>query len=212
MTGAEMLTWFDILQDKFNTPYFTDLEKYNFLNDSQINYINDYLNINSDSEPPVFEENALKNTIIAPLLVEDVSVASASTGIILFTAIETALDTKYSLSGSKLLHILGVVENASGDAVAFVRHGEMRKQEDNEFVAAGSGNRKYRLSRGQITMIPTGVLTYLVTAIKMPVDISASVASEMPLITHRKIVAKALVKTGFVTEHQALTLMDEQTE
>ena len=87
MTAAEMLTWFDILQDKFNTPYFTDAEKYNFLNDAQSNFVNDYLNLNDDSEPPVFEANALKNTVIAPLLFEDVSVASDTFGVVLFSAL-----------------------------------------------------------------------------------------------------------------------------
>ncbi len=211
MTAAEMLTWFDILQDKFNTPYFTDAEKYNFLNDAQLNFVNDYLNLNDDSVAPVFEANALKNTVIQPLLVEDVSVASAASGIILFTAIETAIDSKYTLTGSKLVHVLSVVENAAGDDVMFLRQGDLARQEQNEFTIAGASNRKYRVSRGQITMLPIGVLTYLISGIKFPIDIAAGINSELPLITHRKIVALALVKTGFVTEHQALTLMGEQT-
>ena len=104
-----------------------------------------------------------------------------------------------------------MIETLSIDPVSFTRHGELRKQEANEFSSASIGNRKYVISRGQFHVEPPSILTYKVTGIKFPIDIAAGVDSEMPLITHRKIVALALVKTGFVTEHQALTLMGEQT-
>jgi len=185
MTAAEMLTWFDILQDKFNTPYFTDLEKYDFLNDAQLNFVNDYLNLNDDDVAPVFEANALKDTIISPLLFSDVTTTASVGGVVLTSAVETAIDTQYSLSGSKIIYIISI--SVSGVPVSFVRHGDLIRQEQNNFTkAVNTIAQKYRISRDQFDFTPQSASNYEFTGIKMPIDIAAGIDSELPLSTHRK--------------------------
>ena len=44
MNIAEMHSWFDILQDKGNSPYFTTDEKTQFLNRAQTKFVNETLN------------------------------------------------------------------------------------------------------------------------------------------------------------------------
>ena len=54
MNIAEMHSWFDILQDKGDSPYFTTDEKTQFLNRAQTKFVNETLNkffYNSAAQP-----------------------------------------------------------------------------------------------------------------------------------------------------------------
>ena len=43
MIAAEMRTWFDVLQEKTGSPWFSDAEKDLFLTDVIYEYINDFI-------------------------------------------------------------------------------------------------------------------------------------------------------------------------
>ena len=73
-----MITWFDILQDKFDTPYFTDTEKYNFLNDAQLNYINRFLDLDKDGRVRL-EESKVVNAALQPIIVSGTLATTTAT-------------------------------------------------------------------------------------------------------------------------------------
>jgi len=64
MNIAEMHSWFDILQDKGNSPYFTTDEKTQFLNRAQMKFVNETLNKFFYSSAAQPEKNATAHNTI----------------------------------------------------------------------------------------------------------------------------------------------------
>lgn len=94
MTTAEAITYFDILLDKYGSPYFTDAEKLNFLNHAQFEYLN---RLFPDSQGGVvnFEFDSNVTTNIRPLIFTITTTMNGS-GLVTDGALNTALQTETS--------------------------------------------------------------------------------------------------------------------
>ena len=197
MIATEMREWFDILQDKYNTPYFTDDEKDEFLTDAQWDFINEYIGDNEN--PPQLGKNKSALAAIATL-VETVAITTAIDG----KATNTLINAQLSI-GDIILPL--ALTPATGEAAHFLNHNDIAKAEINTYKAGTATAPNYTLENGLAQLYPAQVYTALeVTALTEPAAIT-----DLPLHIHRKQVAKAMTKTGLVTESEALTMMERVT-
>jgi hypothetical protein len=197
MIATEMREWFDVLQDKYNTPYFTDNEKDEFLTDAQWDFINEYIGDNENA--PQLGKN--KSAVAAiSTLITTVPITTAADGQATDTLINTALSTKEIILPLAL-------KPATGEAAHFLNHNDIGKAEANTFKAGIATAPNYTIENGLAQLYPKMVYTALeVTALTKPLTIT-----DLPEHIHRKQVAKAMTKTGLVTEDEALTMMERVT-
>ena len=207
MTRSEMVTWFNILQDKFDTPYFTDSEKYNFLNDAQLNYINRLLSLDENKRIRL-EESIIANAALQTIIISG-SFSTTSSSVIT----RATLKTQLSISEDIITPL--AFATSLGVPIKFVRFNDLYNLLNSSGLKTPTtAIPVYTLDSGGYSFYPTGAEYTSVKAmvLKMPVDITSSVDCELPEFTHRKIVAMAMVKTGFVTESQSTALMSEATD
>ena len=197
MIATEMREWFDILQDKYNTPYFTDDEKDEFLTDAQYDFINEYIGDYENPSKLGQNKSALANI---STLIETVPITTASDG----KATDTLINAALSL-GDIILPL--ALKPATGEAAHFLNHNDIGKAEANTYKVGIATAPNYTLENGLAQLYPAQVYTALeVTALTNPVLIT-----DLPVHIHRKQVAKAMTKTGLVTESEALTMMERVT-
>lgn len=88
MSIAEMRTWFDILQDKANDPYFTDAEKDEFLEDAQWDIINEII---GDYQSPTQLERSKTVETTLSTLVKSISITTDGSGLLTTAAVDAAV-------------------------------------------------------------------------------------------------------------------------
>lgn len=214
MNIATMSSWFDILQDKYGSAYYTDSEKSLFLNRAQIEFVNEFL-------PKGPKENQInielsQDTIsqISPLIYELPSMAMNSSGIITKAAIATALDNLSS--GALVWRPLSIGWEYSGTKkpVTYMRHNDRWKFEDNFFKKPSLKSPKVRETSTTYVFGPISTTPRIYfTILKYPqeVDITTDVDSDLPDFTHNKIVAMALEFAGVGSRDILLSqLLQEQ--
>lgn len=220
--------WFDILQDKYNAPYFTDTEKDEFLNRAQINFVNDviytqmYPTLQQGERGPqvlsAIESTLSGSEVIKPLILEDLAVNTQTPDwdVILNNNINTAVGAAAN-AGDEFMHILSLETNGSvftaGRIVRFVRHNDYIRFKQNIFKAPSNTNPIWRLVRDGIKVEGATTLSsqedFLISVIKTPTDVAISGTDcELPDFTHDKIVAIALEFAGIATRDEALSLIN----
>lgn len=221
--------WFDILQDKYNAPYFIDVEKDEFINRAQLTFVNEviykelYPSLQAGERGPqvlsAIESTLSGSEILQPLIVADLAVTAAiTTGKLLTSAIETAINGQTSDS-TGLMHVLSVsTANPTGGGytadrlVRFVRHNDIYRFRDNVFKQATVRNPVYMsvydgfIFRPIPTSTPANIL---MTVIKYPIAVSLSggQSCELPDFTHDKIMAIALEFAGLASRDEALAML-----
>lgn len=213
MTTQEMHDWFDLIQDKYSSPYFTDGEKDSFLTRAQYQYINELF---PDNEGGAFniESDMLTLQNVSTLVYETTaSLNMSSAGIINKANINTTLN---SISGGTepYIRILNVSLNngTSVVPVRFRRHNDFYKLEKNSFKSASADVPTYRIISTGIKLAPINI-TYDVyfTLLKEPKKIQLGVTEpELPSNTHDKLVAIALELAGVSSRDEALMVMGKQ--
>lgn len=205
-----MHNWFDLIQDKYNTPYFEDTEKDEFINRAQITLVNELIG-----------ENALpESEIIKPLILEDLTVATDGTdnSLILNADINTAIVVEAN-AGDEFLHILSLETAGSvfttDRFVRFVRHNDYLKFKQNIFKTASDDNPLWRVVKDGIRVSGATTLSspenFKLSVIKTPTDVNISgTDSEFPSFAHDKIVAIALELAGVATRDEVLALINKQ--
>jgi hypothetical protein len=231
MTISEMHGWFDILQDKYNAPYFTDTEKDEFINRAQITFVNEvvysqmYPTLQGGERGPqvlsAIESTLSGSEILKPLILEDLAVATATPNWDLITnsAINTAVATAAN-AGDEFMHIIAL-ETAgstftSGRIVRFVRHNDYLRFKHNVFKKGTDSNPLWRLVRDGIKVSGESTLSsqedFLISVIKTPTDVDiAGTDCELPDFAHDKVIAIALEFAGIATRDEALALINRGT-
>ena len=182
MTIQEMYDWFDVLQDKYNTPYFLDEEKASFLEDAMWNIINESVaNLEKDK---VYTERI--STLLKP------NTITTNSGGLLFIPNNVAVVSLALASGSPL-HPM--------------RHNDIGKAEDNTYKKGTASYPNYTTTNGGYQTYPS-LNSVDIDAVYV---LAPSTIVDLPVHMHFKQVAMAMVKTGFVTEDQALTMMASVT-
>jgi hypothetical protein len=196
MTEAEMRDWFDILQDKNNAPYFTNPEKDEFIMDANWDYINEYI---GDYENPsvMGRDKAAVNALRT--LIMDTTALTPIAGLI------TELAVNNDLSETIIIPLAIVVTGAK--AAKFLNHSDIHKAENNIYKKGQALQPNYTIASEGYQMYPVSIVAdTVVTALVEPTTIDA-----LPASIHHKIIAKAMTKTGLVTENQAITMMEQPT-
>lgn len=198
MLITEMRTWFDILQDKTGDPYFTDDEKDEFLEDAQWDIINEIIGDYQNS--PIIGANKTIAATLAPL-VDTVSITTAADG----KATHALINAQSTLADNPILIL--AINPASGGPANFNNYNDIFKAEENTYKQGTSTNPNYTLELNYAQLYPAEAYTGLkITSLHAP-----ALINDLPVNLHRKQVAKAMTKTGLVTEDQALTLMEQTT-
>jgi hypothetical protein len=199
MIAAEMRTFFDLLQDVSGNPWFSDAEKDLLLEDVIWDYINDFLgDVNT---PPSLEQNKSATAAISTLINPTTAVNVPSTGILTDTLINAALSV-----GDIIIPV--AIELTNGEPVHFVRHNDIGKFEDNTYKAGISLEPNYTIYNASYQFYPKEAYTgVIVTALTKP-----TATTDLPEHKHWQQVAKAMAKTGYVTESQALVMMGKEAK
>lgn len=210
MTIIEMANYFDIMQDKFKSPYFTDTEKTLFLQRAHVDLVNNLLS--SDEKLPNVELSQDTISKIATLIIPLAYINMPSTGVVLKSSIQTALNT--ASSGAVLwrpLNIGWVLGNES-HPVKYTRHNDWWEFKQNYFKNPSTDNPKvYETATGyQFGPIHTNAKLYF-NVLKYPKKVvidsvtpANNVDSDLPDFTHDEIVALALEYAGIGSRDENL--------
>jgi hypothetical protein len=96
---------------------------------------------------------------------------------------------------------------ALGKEAKFLNHSDIHKAENNVYKQGQSLQPNYTIGSAGYKLYPVEKYTACdVVCLTQPLTITA-----LPASIHHKIVAKAMTKTGLVTENQAITLMEQPT-
>lgn len=207
MNIATMVSYFDILQDKYGSTYYTNAEKELFLQRAHIEFVKELLPVNEISKENI---ELSQDTIsqIAPLIYELPFMNMDSSGIISKSSIQTALTN--AVTGGILWRPLSIGLYLSGKnmPVKYVRHNDRWEFANNYFKKPSNTNPKVRETGTNYVFEPilTGAKVYF-TVLKYPalVSISTPTNSDLPDHTHDRIVAIALELSGVASRDVALT-------
>lgn len=215
MNIIEMHDWFDQIQDKVDSVYYTSVEKDRFINRAIQRFINDIINqfildpagqfIISSS----LEETLNVSQVLKPLRLIDMEVTSDADGLISNEDINTAIEIR-SGETETYLHVLALA-TTENKSVGFVRENDFYKFEDNEFKKSSSASPVWRLGSEGIYIYPKESRTFKISVIKAPkqVDYDALDSTDLPETTHDYILASALESAGLASRDQALLMMKE---
>lgn len=200
MTTQEMHMFFDIIQDKYASPYFEDDEKDLILTRAQIAVVEDFLPSNyrgmlTTEESSVIFENLDDITY-------ELNITIPSGGEVLKSTIQTALNTA-SGNTEPYLVILNVSRN--NKPCKWVRHNDWYKFQNNTFKSATDEEPQYKILNDKLEFLPSTSQTGTITVLKRPIDIKLGLTeSELPDSMHNKIVALGIEIAGIASRDEAL--------
>lgn len=206
MTISEMKDWFNILQDKYGSPYYTDSEISLFLQRAHIEFVKSLLPT-TPSDGPNIELSQDTVSQIAPLIY-DLGVLNMNTsGEVTKASIQSSLNSE--ISGGILWRPLAIGWTLTGDErpVKYMRSNDKWEFAINYFKKPSVTNPKVRETAEAYIFSPiTTQAKIYFTVLKYPVkvNIGTSVSSDLPDFTHDKIVAIALELTGVASRDVAL--------
>lgn len=188
MTAAEMLLYFDLLLDKVGNPYFTDSEKYSFLNNAQLEYIKSVLPSNEGGIVNLEVDQIVQNNI--GTLIYETGNLNTSSGELTKTDVNTALNTAANDS-EPYIYVLAVSWTKSGNTypVKFTRHNDWYTNEQNSLKKGSASRPKYKVLASKFVFSPVDdTASIKFTLLKNPKEIGVSQDCELPEHTHKKIV------------------------
>jgi len=211
MIITQWANYFDILQDKFGSPYFTDAEKSLLFNRALIQYVAEFLPV---EEPGSLNVEMDRDSIasLSPLIYELPALNMTSAGIILKSTIQGSLTAQ--ITGGVLWRELALKATLGTDVNPpnYTRHNDWAQFLNNSFKSPTDGNPKYYETALDFRFLPINTITnYVFTVLKYPVSVvidsvapSNNVSSDMPDFTHDKIIAIALELAGISSRDEAL--------
>lgn len=212
MTVTEQLQWFDILQDQFGTPYFTDTEKLFFLNRGQYEYVKNLFPGNEGGIMNIeIDWNVIQN--VSPLIWEVSEMAMNSSGVISDADVVTNLRSISGDATADIFYILGVEirKGTSKQPAKILRHNDRSAFEGNYFKKPSNTNYRYLIQNNGYKFKPIDTTSRVAfTVIKTPVEmaISPAVECELPVSTHNEIVAYGLQFAGIASRDEVLQLLN----
>lgn len=212
MTAAEMGNWFDLLQDKYGSPYFTDTEKSLLFNRASVAFVKNLLWPDGKEQPETMELTQDTFSQIAPLVITPAYINMTSGGLVTKTTLQTAVTNAQAGAVVWRPLSIGWTLGGSNRAVSFVRHNDWWAFQQNYFKAATTENPKFRETATAFEFLPISISARLYfTVLKYPRTIvldydtpANNVDSDLPDFTHDKIVALALEFAGISSRDEAL--------
>jgi len=214
MTTQELLDFFDLIQDKYGTPYFTDDEKLVFLNNAVLEFINSkFPDTESDRERSDVEINWNSLQDIWPLIFTVSDLAMSTSGIITKADLDTALQTISGDAGASVYKLLNVEMRKGGNRypIKVVRHNDKSAFEQNYFKKPSLEQPRYTLENGSLQIRPTDLIGKVaVSVVKSPKELALSpsiVNPELPRSVKNQIVAIGLEFAGIASRDDVLKTM-----
>jgi hypothetical protein len=216
MTVQELHSWFNIMLDHYNEPYFIDNEVDQLINAGATELVNDivfkeFFPTLGENEKGLQALNSMESIqqgaeVLQPLIVTDLSVA-VSGGIASTAAIDTALRTDTGDSNDKAMHVIAVnYNNGTEDRIVrFVRHNDRGRFKRNTFKSPTARNPIYTINRNGLLIEPN-VSPVKVTLVKAPrkVSIEDNITLDLPEFVHQRVIAYALSLSGVATRDDVL--------
>lgn len=213
MTVQGMLDWFDLLQDKFGSPYFEATEKLSFLNNAQNEYVNQVFLTNEGGLINLeVNSNILEN--VRPLIFELDPFTMDSNGEYSIPTLVTGLQTKSGDATADIFKFLSF-EMTRGQKIypiKFLRHNDKGEFEANYFKKPSYTSPRYLFQNGLIKFRPIDeIASIAVTVLKTPVAMALGpdVDCELPITTHNEVVAYALQFAGVASRDEILSAMNQ---
>ena len=206
MTTTDMLEWFNLLQDKSGSVYYTEDEQLLFLNRAQYEYVNGLLPSNEGGIVNV-EDTQLNLENIHSLVFEIPLLVMDSAGIIDRSEVIDELQTISGDSAADIMKTIAVEYKRGQDRFEckFMRHNDKGAFEKNYFKKPSFESPKYLLQNNNYQFRPIDELaTINITVIKTPKLITDMVDCELPPSTHNEIVAIGLEFAGISSRDEML--------
>jgi hypothetical protein len=217
MTIQQMHDFFDLMLDKYNAPGYIAVEKDDFINRAQEELVNsivfgDYLTNKQSPRGQAalyeIEDRVQSSEVIRPLIVADQNsffASATNSNLLSYNTLDTIADTDET--GTKFLHILRIRvsatnsgDYAAGKFVKFLRHNDLGRFYENSYKAPTVNKPYYVVAGDGLRSHPATGKTeqVIVSIIRSPrnVSLSGAVDSELPVNTHKRIVAIALELAG----------------
>lgn len=207
MTTAEMVEWFDILQDKSASVYFEDAEKLAFLNNAQREFVSQFFPKGEEGDN--FEVDSNIEQRVGTLIFESNPLTMSAGGAITNATILTDLQTVSGDATCEIFKIGAVGIKKFGKRVpcTWMRHNDKDINDQNYFKRPTYNTPKYTFQNKGIQFRPTDTTAEVyVTTIKTPKILALSPAanSDLPIDTHNEIVAIALEFAGYASREEIL--------
>lgn len=192
MTVTTWHQYFDILSDKYGSPYLTSTEKDILFNRSQFKVLDEVLKMPDFQQ----QEELLRNNL------KIASVASSGAGVVLNTGIDTA-------TGGITYKIRKVT---TSDGVE-VRYSSTNKQRTNTFKTPSSTNLRYTYNNAGIIILPVASYNLLITVVTEPTAVvfggaSSTLVEEL----HNMVIATAIDLAGIATRDEALAQLNQMNK
>lgn len=196
MTIEQMHDGFDLLQDKYESPYFTTTEKDYFINLAQ-----DMLFSKLDFSPQEyllqkggisrsFESSEVNINNMKEFIVPNLTI-TLSSGLASFSDIDSAI-------GADSLYRVISVADSNGNDLKFVRHNDVNRHNRNKYLKGTTEYPIYTIDKEGIRVLPNSVTSVIVTALRKhnQVNHSSSIDSEFSEHLHHRILFDALILAG----------------
>lgn len=206
MTIAQMVDYFDLLQDKYGSPYFTTAEKERWLIQAEWDLISDFLP--KDGGELNVELNANTWMVFNPILYSFTSNMNGS-GIITKSTLETTMTTALGFT-SKIIRPLSITWLATGinrPVKGPTRYNNWAMYLRNVFkTPTVDFPRYYESSTGYVLLPVDTSATIAINVLRSPrpMSVGSGFTSELSEIFHNDIVARALELAGVGSRDQML--------
>jgi hypothetical protein len=214
MTVTELVDFFDRIQDKYGSPYFTTAEKEQFLNQAQLGLISDSLPKEGDEEN--IERNANVWTMFNPLFFSTTSTMNSS-GLITKSSLETALTTLlgFTVSIIRPLSITWADTNGTRSVKGPTRQNNWGAYKNNVFkVPVESDPRYYETNTDYVIEPINTAITLTINGLRYPKPISVSGAqtAEISALHHKDVVARALEIAGIGSRDEIMAQLQKMNK
>jgi hypothetical protein len=219
MTTQELLDFFDLIQDKYGTPYFTDDEKLVFLNNAMLEFINSkFPDTESEREQSDVEINWNALQDIWPLVYTISDLTMSSSGIITLSSLNTALQSTSGDASTSVYKILNLEMRKGGNRypIKVVRHNDKSAFEQNYFKKPSLAQPRYTLENGGLQIRPTDQIGKVaISVVKSPrlLALAPSVVNpELGSSIKNRLVAIGLEFAGVASRDDVLKTMLAMTK
>jgi hypothetical protein len=206
MTIAEWSSYFDLIQDKYQAPYFTEAEKNILFNRSIVDFVVSKLPPTGDGDNVELSQDSV--TAIEPLIYALPYQTMTTAGLVTRATLTTALQAL--ATGAVLWRpmSIGWKLGNSNHPVKFTRLNDWWEFKRNYFKNPTNDNPRVYTTYTDFRFEPVNTSAKLYfTVLKYPKTVAISgpaVDCDLPDFTHNDILAVALEKAGVASRDEAL--------
>lgn len=203
MTIQKIHNLFDLVYDKFASPYFSDAEKDLILNSAQSSVVESFLPDNNGGVVSP-EDSSIIFSNLDDLVHTVYVITSAFSGSnIPRSSVQSELNIS---SGNTEPWLVVLSVGLDGKPCRYVRHNDNLKFQQNSFKKASLNYPQYTLNNSDFVLNPGTVgLSAEFTLLKRPVDMQLGVQEpELSGRLHNQLISTAIELTGVATRDDAL--------